>query len=59
MDAHWEATAVNRAATVERTDAAVDLKYSLNLVAEPELAAVEAALERVTHLLKASVVAER
>lgn len=41
---HSVATAARRAATVLRTLAAVDLKYSLNLVAEPELAALDAAV---------------
>ena len=40
------ATAVRRAATVERTEEEVVLKYSENLDAEPERAAVEAAVER-------------
>lgn len=46
MELHCEATALRRAATTERVLAEVVLKYSLNLVEEPEDAAVEAALAR-------------
>lgn len=59
MELHWDATADRRAATVERTELEVDLKYSLNLVAEPELAAEEAARAREAQLERAAVVAAR
>jgi hypothetical protein len=57
MEPHWVATAERRAATVERTLVEVVLKYSLNLVEDPDEAAVEAARAREAHLLKAKVVA--
>lgn len=41
---HPDATAERRAATVLRTEELVVLKYSLNLLADPDFAAVEAAL---------------
>lgn len=41
---HSVATAAKRAETVLRTVVLVDLKYSLNLVAEPDVAAVDAAV---------------
>lgn len=51
------ATADRRAATVERTDDEVVLKYSLNLLDDPEVAAVEAARAREAQALRAAVVA--
>lgn len=53
MELHWLATAVRRAATVERTEDAVDLKYSLNLVADPEVAAVAAVRARDAQFVRA------
>lgn len=51
------ATADKRAATVERTEDEVVLKYSLNLVDEPEEAAVDAARASEAQELRAAVVA--
>lgn len=49
-DAHSLATAERRLATVWRTEDEVDLKYSLNLVEEPEMAAVAAFRAKVAQL---------
>jgi len=57
MEPHWLATALRRAATVERVEEEVVLKYSLNLEEEPDEAAVEAARAREAQLLRAAVVA--
>jgi len=51
---HSAATAARRADTVLRTLAEVDLKYSENFEAEPELAAVEAALANDWQLFNAA-----
>jgi hypothetical protein len=51
VDEHSSATAVRRSATVLRTDEVVDLKYSLNLSAEPDVAAVAAALASLAQLI--------
>ena len=62
VDDAWLTTPFKRAATVLRVPEAVVLKYSLNLDAEPELAAVEAALDKlaafVSALLKELIRAE-
>lgn len=55
---HSLATAVRRAATLERVELEVVLKYSLNLLEEPDFAAVDAALASFTQLESALVVAD-
>jgi hypothetical protein len=57
VEAHWLATALKRAATVDLVEEEVVLKYSLNFEDEPDEAAVEAARAREAQLLRAAVVA--
>ena len=56
VELHCEATAFRRAATVERVLEAVVLKYSLNLDADPEVAAEAAARAREAQLESAFLV---
>lgn len=51
VEPHSRATAEKRAATVERVAVAVVLKYSLNLDAEPEVAADAAARASAAQLV--------